>query len=173
MCSTSGWNGPLIPFELPAEIKAVIQAVPTPTFTRSGDKIAWKMSPKGDFDARSAYLLASDQQDSNSFDVIWIWKLCTLPKIQMFIWKCLHQAIGVIECLVARGMQLDGTCPMCHTATESISHALRDCNVVKPTWHQLGIKHNNTAFFSQEINEWLTTNAKSKRISSSNHPPRT
>lgn len=75
------------------------------------------------------------------------------------------------ECLIARGMQLDGTCPMCHTATESISHAFHDCSVVKPTWHQLSINHNNTTFFSHETNEWLTNNAKSKRISSSNHRP--
>ena len=101
----------------------------------------------------------------------WIWKLCTLPKIQMFMWKCLHQAIGVKDSLIARGMQLDGSCPMCHAANESIIHSLRDCNVVKPTWHQLGIHSNNSTFFSQEIKEWLTTNAKSKRLSSSNHPP--
>ena len=84
----------------------------------------WKFSPKGVFDARSAYLLALDYQDTNAFDGTWIWKLCTLPKIQMFMWKCLHQAIGVKECLVARGMQLNGSYPMCHVAYESIIHAL-------------------------------------------------
>ena len=68
MCSSSGWNLPLIPFEFPSKIKNAIQAVPIPIFTRNGDKLAWKMSPKGVFNARSAYLLASDQQDLNSFD---------------------------------------------------------------------------------------------------------
>ena len=171
MCFTSGWDWSTIPFELPLEIKASVQAVPIPFFVRSGDKLAWKFSLKGDFDARSAYLLASDYQDTNTFDGTWIWKLCTLPKIQMFMWKCLHQAIGVKECLAARGMQLNGSCPMCNAANESIIHALRDCNVVKPTWHLLGVHSSNTNFFSQGIIDWLNTNAKSKWLASSNHPP--
>lgn len=87
------------------------------------------------------------------------------------MWKCLHQAIGVKECLVARGMQLNGSYPMCHEANESIIHALRDCNVVKPTWYQLRVHNNNSTFFTQGIKEWLSTNAKSKRLSSSTHPP--
>ena len=66
VCSTSGWEWSTIPFEFPLEIKAIVQAVPTPIFARSGDKLAWKFSPKGDFDARSAYLLASDYQDTNT-----------------------------------------------------------------------------------------------------------
>ena len=171
VCFTSGWDWSIIPFELPLEIKASVQAVPIPFFVRSGDKLAWKFSLKGDFDARSAYLLASDYQDTNTFDGTWIWKLCTLPKIQMFMWKCLHQAIGVKECMVARGMQLNGSCPMCNAANESIIHALRDCNVVKPTWHLLGVHSSNTNFFSQGITDWLNTNAKSKWLASSNHPP--
>ena len=128
------------------------------------------MSPKGVFNARSAYLLASDQQELLSFNGTWIWKLCTLPKIQMFIWKYLHKAIGVKERLAARGMHLDDTCPLCHSATETISHAIRDCSEVKPIWYQLGIDNNNRTFFSLNINEWLTSKAKSKRTPS-NHPP--
>ena len=105
VCTTSGWDWSSIPFDFPPEIKASVQAVPTPIFVRNEDKLEWKFSPKGGFNARSAYLLASDYQDTITFDGMWIWKLSTLPKIQMFMWKCLHQAIGVIDCLVARGMQ--------------------------------------------------------------------
>lgn len=169
MCSLNGWNWPLIPFELPSEIKTAIQVVPAPIFARNGDKLAWKMSPKGDFNARSAYLLALDQQDLNS-SIGPGFGSSTLPKIQMFIWKCLHQAIGVKERLVAKGMHLDDTCLMCHSASETINHALRDCSVVKPIWYQLGINNNNRTFFSLNTNEWLTSNAKSKRTPS-NHPP--
>ena len=74
------------------------------------------------------------------------------------------------ERLVARGMHLDDTCPLCHLATENISHAIRDCSEVKPIWYQLGIDNNNRTFFSLNINDWLTSNAKSKRTPS-NHPP--
>ena len=36
---------------------------------------------------------------------------------------------------------------MCNAANESILHALRDYNVVKPIWHQLGVHNNNFIFF--------------------------
>lgn len=60
---------------------------------------------------------------------------------------------------------------MCRTENESTTHALQDCNVVKPTWYQLGVQSNNFTFFSQDIKDWLSTNAMSKRLNSSNHPP--
>ena len=42
--SPIGWNWPSIPFELPLEVKADIQAVLVPCVVRCGDKLAWKFS---------------------------------------------------------------------------------------------------------------------------------
>ena len=60
--SPIGWNWSTIPFELPSKVKADIQAVPIPLVARCSDKLAWKFSSKGDFDIRSAYLLAKTLQ---------------------------------------------------------------------------------------------------------------
>ena len=154
-----GWNWAAIPFVFPPDIKVEIQAVAMPVTARSCDKLAWKFSAKGSFDMKSAYLLATDQMVAGSFLGSWIWKIQTLPKIQMFIWRCMHNSVGVNECLAKRGMALDILCPLCLEHPESISHALRDCRLVKPVWHQLGSHHLNTNFFSQDVNLWLASNA--------------
>ena len=55
-----------------------------------------------------------------------------LPRIQMFIWRCMQNSIGVKECLVRRGIPIDNTCPLCHSEVETIAHALCDCCTIQP-----------------------------------------
>lgn len=83
--SSNGWNWVAIPFDLPKEVISDILAVPTPLVARCSDKMAWKFSPKGGFDMKSAYLLATGLMDDESFSGSWIWKLPVLPRIQLFI----------------------------------------------------------------------------------------
>ena len=160
--SPVGWDWSNTPFELPPEVKADIQAVPIPIVTRCNDKMAWKFSPRGDFDMRSAYSLAINSLSNESFSGSWIWKLPSLPRIQMFIWKCMQKSIGVKECLANRGIPLETTCPLCHSEAESILHALRDCSLVKPIWYQMGTHCLYSNFFSQDMREWLITNCRVK-----------
>lgn len=88
--------------------------------------------------------------------------LHTLPKIKMFIWKCMHNSIGVNDCFARRGITLDIDCPLCHRKVETIAHALGDFYVIKNIWFPLGIQTvNNT--FSKDIREWLVTNGSHKR----------
>lgn len=169
--SPYGWNWLVIPFDLPLNIKASIQAVPVPIAVRSCDKLAWKGSLKGDFSSKSAYLLATNPSEFESFSDSWIWKLHTLHKIQMFIEKCMHNSVGVRSCLAERGMPIPTNCPMCHTEPESISHALQDCRLIKPIWHQLGWQSLNQHFFSQDLRDWLTSNAKFNATHSMGKPP--
>ena len=160
--SPHGWLWSAIPFVLPPEIKKSIQVVPFPIAARSVDKLAWKGSPKGVFSPKGAYRLATQPSKANVFPGAWIWKICTLPKIQMFIWKCMHNSVGVRGCLVERGLHIPLDYPLCHTEPETVSHALCDCNFVKPIWQQLGQIRGNQAFYSQGIRDWLASNAKAK-----------
>ena len=123
---------------LPYEIIDELKATPIPLITRVEDKLAWKFSPKGGFDLKSAYLLTIDSRGDAPFKGNWIWKLKTMPRIQAFLWKFMHNSIGVNHCLMARGVQVEAVCPRCHTEAESILHALRDCPVSKRIWLQLG-----------------------------------
>lgn len=105
----------------------------------------------GDFDLTSAYRLAMELGPPQPFHGSWVWSIKTLPRIQTFLWKCCHNNIGVKECLVARGMELETCCPLCHGDIESIEHALRSYPIIATVWNALGIINNNGAFFVQNF----------------------
>ena len=54
----TGWVWSKIPFELPLDLKSLIQAIPTPFTSRGKDRISWKGNPRGTFGLRSAYSIA-------------------------------------------------------------------------------------------------------------------
>ena len=143
------WDWSKIPFNLPLKIKDEIQATPIPLIARNNDKLAWKYSPKGSFDIGSAYLIATNLMEAKSFAGSWIWKLQTLPRILIFIWRCMHNSIAVKKVVAKRGILLDTSCLMCQSDSESLTHVLWDCNMVKPVWLQLGTHCLNPSFFSQ------------------------
>lgn len=160
--SMGRWDWSKIPFNLPLGIREEIQATPIPLIARNNDKLAWKFSPKGSFDMGSAYLIASNLMEAESFAGSWIWKLQTLPRIQMFIWRCMHNSIAVKEVIAKRGILIDTSCPMCQSEAESLTHALQDCNMVKPFWLKLGTNCLCPSFFSQGIKDWLISNSSLK-----------
>ena len=90
----------------------------------------------------------------------WIWKSETLPKIKTFLWKCVHNSIGVKFCLAKRGIVVDEVCPICQREPETILHALRDCLRAKQVWIQLGVKETNREFWRSNLQEWLQANGK-------------
>jgi len=48
--------------------------------------------------------------------------------------------------------------PLCHAYSESILHALCDCEVVKQVWYQLGENRGSSSFFSSNLQDWLEVN---------------
>lgn len=90
---------------------------------------------------KSAYLLANSLMGAETFSGKWIWTIHTLPRIQLFIWRCMHSSIGVRESLARRGMPVDTICPLCNDGTKSITHALGDCNVVRAVPWSVQLKH--------------------------------
>ncbi|XP_065634371.1 uncharacterized protein LOC136069594 [Quercus suber] len=105
--------------------------------------------------------MANGLYQSLEFGRQWIWKLQTLQKIQFFLWKCAHNSIGVNGCLSARGMEVDSRCPRCLKETETIIHALRNCNLVKPVWNELGAVGFDRDFFDSDLENWMATNGNS------------
>lgn len=88
-------------------------------------------------------------------------KIKILSKSQLFVWKCLRNSIGVKSCLAARGLNIDPLCPQCGVETETIIHALRDCEPVKSILRHLGVDRNVDNFFTGDTTIWLSRNAKS------------
>ena len=101
------WDWNRIPFDLPSNVRAMIQATSISITSRERDRISWLGNPRGTFDLKSAYGIAVDEDfEVTTISAGWIWKLKTLPRIKTFLWMCIHYNIGVKECLVRRNCAL-------------------------------------------------------------------
>lgn len=69
-----------------------------------------------------------------------IWKIPTLPKIRMFLWRAVSGALAVADCLNTRGIPVDLMCKLCNAGTESIDHVLFHCDMAKDFWGVAGFK---------------------------------
>ena len=112
------------------------KASPISLAARGQDRLAWGKSTHGGFELKSAYQIAIGNEVA-PFSGQWEWKVNILPRIQTFVWMCLHNSIGIKECLAKRGVLVDPICPLCLSEPESIIHALRDCSKVREFWTQL------------------------------------
>ena len=130
----SNWDWDRLSFDLPLEIRRMIQATPITITSRGSDKLAWAGSPQGTFDFKSAYKITSGQDCNTPFSASWVWKVDTLPHIKTFLWMCAHNRIGVKVCLVKRGIVEEESFPICRKEPESIIHALQDCPRIKTVW---------------------------------------
>ena len=169
--SANGWDWSKVSFDLPLSIKLEIQATPYALAARSEDRMSWAANSHGNFDLKSAYKLATIGNENGEFRGHWIWKIKILPKIQFFIWKCLHNNIGVKDCLASRAVSSDPTCPRCRKDPETIIHMLRDCWSSEELWKQLGISEADRNFFSCDLHTWLSSNAMNDQAICHSQPP--
>lgn len=58
-----------------------------------------------------------------------VWKLATVPKIRMFLWRALSGAFAVENMLQSRGLNILDGCQRCLLESESINHMLFHCGM--------------------------------------------
>jgi len=68
----------------------------------------------------------------------WIWKVDTMPKIQIFLWQHFYQALLVTTTIIRRGVNLNPSCSHCLEDIETID--FKDCCVTKRVW-DLDVQH--------------------------------
>ena len=135
--TNNGWDLTNLSFVFPNHILKAVRATPLRRYAVREDYRSWISSLNGEFDSRNVYLLAIDENlEASNFRGKWIWKLQTLPKIKMFLWKCLHMSLPMKAILTHRGIGSLGDCDSCIELEESINHVLRDCPTAKNFWEQ-------------------------------------
>ncbi|KAK7837011.1 putative ribonuclease h protein [Quercus suber] len=80
-----------------------------------------------------------ERDEQGQFTRSWVWKINTLPRIKFLMWMCLHNNIGVGDCLARKGLKVNNSCQLCQRELETILHGLRDCPLAKSIWDSLGI----------------------------------
>ncbi|XP_057775065.1 uncharacterized protein LOC130994045 [Salvia miltiorrhiza] len=64
----------------------------------------------------------------------WIWGLDVIPKVRLFMWKCLANALPTNQALRSRCIDVEALCRRCGEHEETMEHALRDCAWVEALW---------------------------------------
>ena len=130
------WQAQSLSFDLPEHILNAIKATPLSCRYETEDSLQWEFSKNGFFSLKSAYLLAKGLNPSNldNVSVDWVWKVESYPKIQFFLWLCLHNSVPTGQVLGSRGLRLDTTCKLCHQNMETVDHLLRGCGFARGYW---------------------------------------
>ncbi|XP_075669750.1 uncharacterized protein LOC142639464 [Castanea sativa] len=147
-------------FVLPDRIPESIKATPFSCDTNAEDSLTWAYSKNGSFSLSPAYLLARglNPLNLNTVSMSWVWKTTAPPRIQFFLWLCMHNSLPIREVLGSRGLNLNPTCPLCLKETESLGHLLRTCEFAQDFWQKLNYPRMLRESFNKPIKEWLEVN---------------
>ncbi|GLT26664.1 hypothetical protein SLA2020_017140 [Shorea laevis] len=106
--------------------------------------MVWHYDKYERFSIKSAYLQAlnvvheygwhSENTILSSGEWKYLWKLKVPPKIQVFLWRAIHNSLPSLENLMKRGILNEVLCPNCRTADETLMHLLFYCPHVEPIW---------------------------------------
>lgn len=142
--STRSWDIPKIGLSFyPLDAIKVFQ---TPIRRFDGpDKLVWLPDKTGFYSVKSGYQElkrlegAADLSPSGSSTVqpdIWqlIWNTTVPQKIKVFIWKACLNILATRENLFKSKIHLNGLCPICQKAFESVELLLLFCDCTKPIW---------------------------------------
>lgn len=110
-----------------------IAPVPPP----AQDTLLFTFANDGKFTTKRAYQMLKGDTGNAIDKKFWgsIWKAKGLsPKLKLFLWRCINQAIPVRGVLGARIATIPTTCQLCNHEVESIEHALFTCDFAKEAW---------------------------------------
>ena len=130
------WQGHCLSFVMPDHILNAIKETLMSCNQEAEDTLQWAFSKNGFFSLKSAYLLTRGLNPLNldSILVAWVWKVETFPKVQFFLWLCLHNSVPTGEVLGSRGLSLDPICSLCNKSFETIDHLLRGYEYARFFW---------------------------------------
>ena len=89
----------------------------------------------------------------------------TLPKVQMFIWKCYLGCMLVKGVLYKRGIKIDTRCGGYGERHETILHVLCDGCIVRKLWEEARATSYVLNFFNLDLCGWLKVICTSKEVS--------
>ena len=112
---------------IPESVLAVIKAIPIP-YSPIEDKFFWGFSQDGKFTLKSAsWAIRKSLVHPRHKILNWIWELNFLPKIKVFLWLTIREALPTCDYLTARRIEITNTCYLCNKSNENIDHIFKIC----------------------------------------------
>ncbi|XP_004300035.1 PREDICTED: uncharacterized protein LOC101293591 [Fragaria vesca subsp. vesca] len=109
----------------------------------------------GCFSVKSAYNSVFDFSNSHNCQWKLIWNLDIPPKLKTFLWTMLHKKLLTNVQRVTRRFTKNATCPICHSADETLLHLLRACPRSMQIWRAFPKPDIISNSFSLDWNGWI------------------
>lgn len=119
-------------FQLALEISMSI-----PIHCEVPDTLLFTFSKNGKFTIKKAYQMIRGDEGQPNDKKIWmgLWKAKGLaPKLKLFIWRCILNALPVREVIGARIQTVPADCTLCQRQVESVEHAIFGCEFPRAAW---------------------------------------
>ena len=129
------------------------------------DTIIWKLSPNGEYSAKSAYKAQFMGAILTPMNKV-IWKVWAPPKVKFFAWLAIQNRVWTTDRLERRGMQNCGLCPLCKREFESAAHLFYRCRYTMRLgrlirdWLQIGDINTNQWAAHHSLSSWWTHMAR-------------
>ncbi|KAM6563313.1 hypothetical protein CsatB_023311 [Cannabis sativa] len=68
-----------------------------------------------------------------------LWQLKIPPKVKNLLWPAASGVLPTCVNLRIKHVDIPSTCPVCHSAPETISHALLSCHFTSCCWNSMGL----------------------------------
>lgn len=101
------------------------------------DTLFFTFAKTGKFSIKKAYQLLKGDVGLETDKRFWegIWKNNgILPKLKLFLWRCVHRALPVRGVIGARIQTVPVTCQLCNCEAETVEHAIFRCGFAKSVW---------------------------------------
>ncbi|KAK9045708.1 hypothetical protein V6N11_051617 [Hibiscus sabdariffa] len=123
------------------------------------DQCIWRWTPKHNFELKSAYstMVGSLWAPKQPIWII-IWSLKVPQRVRLFLWIAYQQKLMTNGERCCRHFSSSPRCSDCSSYTETVIHALRDCNVTHRLWLQILPATLTRHFFSMNLHTWFSCN---------------
>lgn len=126
----------------PDDIDSILKMKPV---VDDEDYWTWCHNRNGVYSVKSGYWMMNNEkhsgliQEASLFPSLnplkeAVWKVKTAPKIRIFMWRAVSNAIPVGELMIKRGMKLDPCCQLCGFEGESVNHLIFTCPLARQVW---------------------------------------
>lgn len=151
------WDFNSISFIFHVDIFKTILASLRPLTPTVEDCNFWKATNNGQFNSSFAYRIACSlgNLEPAILNWKWLWKISTIPMVVSFLWLACHERLPTKNMLFKRKIVPDDSCPICKRDTESMMHTLREYDMVKTVWLNLGTSLPPVFFTSTCVKDWL------------------
>uniref|UniRef100_A0A803QI56 Reverse transcriptase n=1 Tax=Cannabis sativa TaxID=3483 RepID=A0A803QI56_CANSA len=141
--------------------KKLILDIPL-NISHGNDKLTWSYESSGIYSVKSGYNLLQKihgRWDGNEDDLtkFWtkFWKQKIPPKVKNLVWRAARECLPTLQQLKIKRVDVQTSCPVCHSEDESVIHALITCTKVKQVWDRVGIGITTAAAEPENFLDWF------------------